>query len=606
MPADASPAAAPSAPNSTGNNRRMPSRHIESHDGTRLAVYEDGNPDGPTVVLVHGWPDSHVLWDGVVPLLADDYRIIRYDNRGAGDSAVPDEVAAYRVETLADDFDAVISQLCPGQRVHVVGHDWGAATMWEYVTRPQAADRVASYTSVSGPDPGHLSRYLREGLARPYRPRRFARALAQAAHFSYMIGFSIPVLTPLAMRAFLARWMNRHLITAGIPPRQRHQGPTFVADATNGLKIYRANFFRALTGPLSDRHVSVPVQLLVNTEDNFVRPYVYDDTPRWVSRLWRRDIRAGHWSPMSHPQVVAAAVDELARHLDGAPPSRALLRAEVGRSRKAFGDMLIAVTGAASGIGQATALAFAAEGAEVVVSDIDAAGAAATAERIAAAGGVAHPYRLDVADADAVERFAEQVCAEHGVPDIVVNNAGIGVAGAFLDTPAEQFDRVLDVNLGGVVNGCRAFARRLVERGTGGHIVNVASMAAYAPLSSLNAYCTSKAAVYMFSDCLRAELDAAGVGLTTICPGLINTNIVSATGFHAPDGRQSAVPGRRAQLEKMFEVRRYGPEKVAAAILTAVQANKAVRPVTPEAYLLYGTSKMAPQALRSTARGKVV
>jgi NAD(P)-dependent dehydrogenase (short-subunit alcohol dehydrogenase family)/pimeloyl-ACP methyl ester carboxylesterase len=582
----------------------MPTRHIESRDGTRLAVYEEGNPDGPTVVLVHGWPDSHVLWDGVVPLLADTYRIIRYDNRGAGDSAAPEKVAAYRLTALADDFDAVVSQLCPGGKVHVIGHDWGAATVWEYITRPEAGDRVASYTSVSGPDPGHLSRFLRDGLARPYRPRRFARAFAQAAHFSYMIAFSIPVLTPALMRSFLARWMNRHLITAGIPPQQRHQGRTFVADATNGLKIYRANFFQSLTGPVRDRHVSVPVQLLVNTEDNFVRPHVYDDTPRWTARLWRRDIRAGHWSPMSHPHVVAGAVDELVRYLDGEPADRALLRAEVGRTRKVFGDMLVAVTGAGNGIGRATACAFAAQGAEVVVSDIDQAGASATAARIRADGGVAHWYLLDVADADAVERFAEQVCAAHGVPDIVVNNAGIGVAGDFLDTPAEQFDRVLDVNLGGVVNGCRAFARRLVARGTGGHIVNVASMAAYAPLSSLNAYCTSKAAVYMFSDCLRAELDAAGVGLTTICPGLINTNIVSATGFHTP--RQSAVPARRAQLERMFEVRRYPPEKVAAAILSAVRAKKAVRPVTPEAYLLYGTSRFLPPVLRSTARGKVV
>jgi NAD(P)-dependent dehydrogenase (short-subunit alcohol dehydrogenase family) len=307
---------------------------------------------------------------------------------------------------------------------------------------------------------------------------------------------------------------------------------------------------------------------------------------------------------MSHPQVVATAVDELVRHLDGAPPSRALLRAQVGRPRKTFGDMLVAITGAGSGIGQATALAFAAEGAEVVVSDVDVAAAERTATHIRDGGGVAYPYSLDVADAAAVEQFADRVCAEHGVPDIVVNNAGIGVAGDFLDTPAEQFDRVLDVNLGGVVNGCRAFARRLVDRGTGGHIVNVASMAAYAPLSSLNAYCTSKAAVYMFSDCLRAELDPAGVGLTTICPGLINTNIVSTTGFHAPDRR--AVDTRRAQLERMFEIRRYGPDKVAAAILSAVRSNKAVRPVAPEAYLLYGTSRLLPQALRSTARGKVV
>jgi NAD(P)-dependent dehydrogenase (short-subunit alcohol dehydrogenase family)/pimeloyl-ACP methyl ester carboxylesterase len=583
----------------------MPTRHdIQAHDGTRLAVYEEGNPEGPTVLLVHGWPDTHVLWDGVVARLARDFRIVRYDNRGAGESAVPADVDAYRVATLADDLDAVLTQLCPGQTAHVVGHDWGAATVWEYVTRPEAADRVASYTSISGPDPGQLNHFIRDGLARPYRPRRFARALAQAAHFSYMIGFSIPVLAPAAMRAFLARWANRRLITAGIPPERRFQGPTFVADAANGLRIYRANFLRSLTGPAGDRRVEVPVQLLVNTEDVFVRPYVYDDTPRWVPRLWRRDVHAGHWLPMSNPDLVAAAVDEFVRHLDGAPPTRALLRAQVGRTRKPFGDMLVSVTGAGSGIGQATALAFAAEGAEVVVSDIDGDAAKRTAEQVRDRGGVAHSYVLDVADAGAVEAFADRVCVEHGVPDIVVNNAGIGVAGAFLDTPAEQFDRVLDVNLGGVVNGCRAFARRLVERGIGGHIVNVASMAAYAPLSSLNAYCTSKAAVYMFSDCLRAELDAAGVGLTTICPGLINTNIISATGFHTP--REAAVAPRRAQLERMFELRRYGPEKVADAILSAVKANKAVRPVTPEAYLLYGTSRLLPQALRSTARGKVV
>ncbi len=584
----------------------MPTRYIQARDGTQLAVYEQGNPDGPTLVLVHGWPDSHVLWDGVVQSLAGRYRIVRYDNRGAGASGVPGDVAAYDIATLADDFATVVSTVCPGSRVHVVAHDWGAATVWEYVTRSGASASVASYTSISGPDPGHLARYLRDGLARPYRPRRFAQALAQAAHFSYMIGFSIPLLAPAAMRTFLARLINRYLIAPGIPPQHRFQGSSFVADATNGLRIYRANFLPALTRPVADRPVEVPVQLLVNTEDKFVRPHVYEDTPRWVPRLWRRDIRAGHWSPMSHPAAVAGAVDELVSHLEGGRPSRTLLRSQVGRTRKEFGDMLVAVTGAGSGIGRATACAFAAAGAEVVVSDIDGAAAAETAAAIADAGGVAHPYVVDVADADAVERYADLVCAEHGVPDIVVNNAGIGVAGSFLDTPAEQFDRVIDVNLGGVVNGCRAFAGRLVERGTGGHIVNVASMAAYAPLSSLNAYCTSKAAVYMFSDCLRAELAAAGIGLTTICPGLINTNIVSATGFHAPDGRDSAVPARRAQLEKMFEVRQYGPEKVARAILAAVRQNKAIRPVAPEAYLLYGTSRLLPQVLRSTARGKVV
>ena len=101
-------------------------------------------------------------------------------------------------------------------------------------------------------------------------------------------------------------------------------------------------------------------------------------------------------------------------------------------------------TGSAPPTAAATASAFAAEGAEVVVCDVDEVGLKSTVTTITGRGGVAHSYLVDVADADAVERFAEQVCAAHGVPDIVVNNAGIGVAGAFLDTPPEQFDRVLD------------------------------------------------------------------------------------------------------------------------------------------------------------------
>jgi NAD(P)-dependent dehydrogenase (short-subunit alcohol dehydrogenase family) len=131
-------------------------------------------------------------------------------------------------------------------------------------------------------------------------------------------------------------------------------------------------------------------------------------------------------------------------------------------------------------------------------------------------------------------------------------------------------------------------------------------MAAYTPLQSLIAYCSSKAATYMFSDCLRAELDTAGIGLTTICPGVINTNIINATRFDVPAGKGEQVDGRRGQLGRLFALRHYGPDKVANAILTAVAKNKPIRPVAPEAYALYGVSRVAPQALRSTARMRVI
>ena len=136
------------------------------------------------------------------------------------------------------------------------------------------------------------------------------------------------------------------------------------------------------------------------------------------------------------------------------------------------------MTGAGSGIGRATAQLFAALGAEVAVADLDLATATETARLI---GPTAHPYRVDVADEAAMRAFADAVADEHGVPDVVVNNAGIGLAGAFLDTTAADWQRVLDVNLLGVVHGCKVFGELMVGTGEGGHLVNLASAAAYTP-----------------------------------------------------------------------------------------------------------------------------
>lgn len=579
-------------------------RFVTSADGTRIAVWEEGDPDAPAVVLVHGWPDSHVLWDGVMPLLTGRFRVVRYDNRGVGNSDVPGGTAAYTMARFADDFAAVAAAVSPHHPVHVLAHDWGSVGVWEYLGRPDATSVVASFTSVSGPSAQHLNRYIKDGLRRPYLPRRFARGAAQLARLSYMGAFSVPVLAPAAVRwAFSRGAMDRRLRRDGVDPIDIHHSPALAADAARSMKVYRANYFRTLGQPRAEHAVNVPVQLIVNRRDPYVRPYVYDDIARWVPQLWRRDLHAGHWAPMSHPAQLAAAVGEFVDHLQGAPAARTLARARVGVSRPPFGDQLVSITGAGSGIGRATALAFAERGAEVVVSDIDEDAAAETAAQIGAAGGTAHAYRLDVADADAVERFAERVCDIHGVPDIVVNNAGVGHAGFFLDTPAANFDRVMDINFGGVVNCCRSFGKRLAERGAGGHIVNVASMASYAPVNVMNAYCTSKAAVYMFSDCLRAELDSADIKVSTICPGVVGTNIVDTTRFSLPENRSYDAETIRERVRRGFAIRRVGPEKVADAIIDAVRKNKPVRPVNSEAYLGYGVAHAFPQVMRSTARG---
>ncbi|MEV4257774.1 SDR family NAD(P)-dependent oxidoreductase, partial [Spirillospora sp. NPDC049652] len=223
-----------------------------------------------------------------------------------------------------------------------------------------------------------------------------------------------------------------------------------------------------------------------------------------------------------------------------------------------------------------------------------------TAELAGLLGPDAHAFQVDVADAGAMEDFAKAVLHEHGVPDVVVNNAGIGMAGGFLDHTPDDWKRVLDVNLWGVVHGMRLFAAPMAERGEGGHIVNTASAAAFTPSRTLPAYSTSKAAVLMLSECLRAELAGRGIGVTAICPGIVNTNITRTSRFVGRDDTAQAHDRERAS--RAYARRNYGPDKVAEQVVRAVLRNRAVVPVTPEAHVSRLLSRLSPGLMRLFAR----
>src|SRR5215470_16770621 len=192
-------------------------------------------------------------------------------------------------------------------------------------------------------------------------------------------------------------------------------------------------------------------------------------------------------------------------------------------AEKPFGNKLVVVTGAGSGIGRATALGFAANGATIVAADLDLAAATSASELITARGGTAHARQVDVSAA-------------------AVNNAGIAIVGPLLAHTEEDWQRIIGVNLLGVVRGCRLFGTQMAERGRGGHLVNIASAASYAPSASLPAYATTKAAVRMLSECLRAELAASGIGVTAICPGFTSTPIARAARYVGlPAGEEERV-----------------------------------------------------------------
>lgn len=254
------------------------------------------------------------------------------------------------------------------------------------------------------------------------------------------------------------------------------------------------------------------------------------------------------------------------------------------------------VTGAGSGIGRETALACARRGSALAICDVDEAGLAATAERAGATGVEVLTARVDVSRSEQVDAFSLQAEERLGGVDLLVNNAGIGVMASFEDTELEDWRRLLDINVMGVVHGCRAFVPAMKRRGVGGHVVNVASQAGFQASPALPAYSASKFAVFGFSEALRGELRPAGIGVTAVCPGVINTAITRTSTVRGEGHEQ-----RQERITRLYERRNYGPEKVAERILRAVERNKAVAPIAPEAHLAYALSRLSPPLSRWVA-----
>lgn len=230
------------------------------------------------------------------------------------------------------------------------------------------------------------------------------------------------------------------------------------------------------------------------------------------------------------------------------------------------------VTGAGSGIGRAIALELARKGSHVLAVDQHGETAEKTALACSEVGPEAFALSCDVTDVEAVRDLAGRVDADHGGIDILINNAGVGMTGRFLDMTIDDWHWIRSVNLDGIVHCCHAFGPGLLARGRA-QVVNVASALAYTPRATEAAYVTTKAAVLALSQCLRADWAASGVGVTAACPGVINTPILESTRFVDSDAEEAK--GAAERTAKLF-AHGHSPELVARDVVMAIRVDKAV------------------------------
>ena len=252
------------------------------------------------------------------------------------------------------------------------------------------------------------------------------------------------------------------------------------------------------------------------------------------------------------------------------------------------------VTGAASGIGRETALALARAGSPVMATDVDAKGLAQLAEEASQAGLAIQTAILDVTDREAYEAFALELKVGGRSPGILVNNAGVGFLGSLFDTPVAAWDRLLRVNVMGVVHGCQIFGPQMAAAGKATCIVNLSSAASANPAPNMAAYAASKFAVEGLSDVLAMELSHSRVRVVSVRPGVIDTAIV-----HDAKGVSPLISSKQLEgLQAYYAREGCHPSVVAKAIVDGIRAEQSKIFVDPSARISALLRRFAPTSLK--------
>lgn len=279
---------------------------ISTQDNEKLYAKTWGDSSKPALVLVHGYPDNQEVWEPILSYLVNDYYVVTYDVRGAGESSIPKKIKAYALPQLSLDLESVVNSLLPDRAFHIAAHDWGSIQTWESVTEPKFKNRILSYTTISGPCLDHAAFWMRDQFQ--HQKPKFFKQLFKSW---YIVAFQLPILAPTIWQFFNAeRWgkvLNQLEKTKDLPLNQN-----ISKDGEHGIALYRANFVPRLAMP-RQRHAICPVQAIVLKRDNFVSPELIDEIPKWAENFERVDVDANHWAVLSRAEEIAKYIAQFAQ-----------------------------------------------------------------------------------------------------------------------------------------------------------------------------------------------------------------------------------------------------------------------------------------------------
>ena len=278
---------------------------ITTTDQQKLYAKTWGNSKNPALVLVHGYPDNQEVWEQIIAHLSDQYYVVTYDVRGAGQSSIPKKIRAYSLPQLSLDLQSVVNELLPNRNFHVAAHDWGSIQTWESVTEPKFKGRILSYTTISGPSLDHAGYWMRDQFNN--KKSKFFKQLFKSW---YIILFQLPVVAPAFWSSISTeKWTKIFEFlegSKGLPVNENIN-----KDGQYGISLYRANMIPRLVSP-RERHAICPVQAVVLKRDKYVSPELIDEMPKWVENFERVEVDANHWAVLSRADEIAKYIAKFA------------------------------------------------------------------------------------------------------------------------------------------------------------------------------------------------------------------------------------------------------------------------------------------------------